>query len=116
MSGGIGLISEWRSGTANLTEGGKLIPEIGVTTPGTNQTAAQLAPLVEQLADAPPSMPPQVHDQGLLPDTALGIPALHKFVGGEERLCPLSEPHAPFMTTAQGDKDAQLPCVLTKAD
>jgi hypothetical protein len=53
--------------------------------------------LAEQVAVVPPLSPAQVHVHGPLPETALGVPALHRFVGVVASDWPLSLPQTPFV-------------------
>ena len=54
--------------------------------------------LALQEALVPPLLPLQVQVQGPEPETALAVPALHKFVvGAEEKEEPLAESQAPLI-------------------
>lgn len=45
---------------------------------------------------APPSTPLQLHVQGPDPETAVGVPVLHKLLAGADKTdSPLALPHAP---------------------
>lgn len=49
----------------------------------------------------PGPLPVQLHVQGPLPDTAVGVPALHKLEeGAEVNVPPLDAPQAPFTGAA----------------
>lgn len=53
--------------------------------------------LAEQLAVDPPFDPVQLHDQGPLPLTEVGVPALHRFVvGAVVKVPPFADPQTPF--------------------
>lgn len=51
-----------------------------------------------QVALAPPLAPPQLHVQGPEPPTADAVPALQRFVeGDDETFVPLAAPHTPLI-------------------
>ncbi len=60
----------------------------------------------EQLALVPPLDPVQLHVQGPVPLTVVGVPALQRLVvGAEVKVPPLDEPHAPFTEAAVKEAD-----------
>ena len=62
----------------------------------------------EQFAVVPLLLPAQVQLHGPDPETELAVPALHRFVGAADKVCPLSLPHTPF-TAAPTTLSAALP-------